>query len=66
VALQQAQYRYSAGAVTYLEVSSAETTALQAQLGAANIQTRRFNATVTLIQALGGGWQVSDPLMSNN
>jgi outer membrane protein, multidrug efflux system len=65
-ALQQAQYRYNAGAVTYLEVSSAETTALQAQLGAANIQTRRFTATVTLIKALGGGWRVSDPLVSNN
>jgi len=66
IALEQAQFRYRAGAVTYLEVSSAETTALQAQLGAANIQTRRFNATVTLIKALGGGWRVSDPLLSNN
>jgi NodT family efflux transporter outer membrane factor (OMF) lipoprotein len=66
VALQQAQYRYNAGAVTYLEVSSAETTALQAQLGAANIQARRFNATVMLIKALGGGWLVSDPLLSHN
>jgi NodT family efflux transporter outer membrane factor (OMF) lipoprotein len=66
VALQQAQYRYNAGAVTYLEVSSAETTALQTQLGVADIQTRRFNATVMLIKALGGGWQVSDPLMSHD
>ena len=30
--LQQAQYRYNAGLVTYLEVASAENTALQAQL----------------------------------
>lgn len=66
VALQQARYRYNAGAATYLEVSSAETTALQAQLGTANIQIRRFNATVTLIKALGGGWRVSDPLLSHS
>jgi NodT family efflux transporter outer membrane factor (OMF) lipoprotein len=66
IAMQQALYRYRAGAVTFLEVSSAETIALQAQLSAANIQTRRFNATVTLIKALGGGWRVSDPMVSNN
>jgi outer membrane protein TolC len=66
VALQQANYRYRAGAVTYLEVSSAETTALQTELSAANIQTRRLNASVTLIKALGGGWQSPAPLTSRN
>jgi len=66
IAMQQALYRYRAGAATFLEVSSAETIALQAQLSAADIQTRRFNATVTLIKALGGGWRASEPMVSNN
>lgn len=57
-ALEQAQYRYTSGLVTYLEVSSTETTALQAQLAQLSILNRRMNASVLLIQALGGGWRV--------
>jgi NodT family efflux transporter outer membrane factor (OMF) lipoprotein len=55
-ALQQAQYRYKAGLVTYLEVSTAENTSLQAQLADVSIQLRRLNAAVLLVKALGGGW----------
>jgi NodT family efflux transporter outer membrane factor (OMF) lipoprotein len=66
VAMQQALFRYRAGAVTFLEVSSTESIALQAQLSAANIQTRRFNATVMLIKALGGGWGADWALISDN
>jgi NodT family efflux transporter outer membrane factor (OMF) lipoprotein len=55
-ALQQAQYRYKAGLVTYLEVATTETTALQAQLSNVSIQQRRMNASVLLVKALGGGW----------
>jgi len=39
-ALQQAQYRYKAGLVTYLEVATTESTALQAQLSNVSIQLR--------------------------
>jgi outer membrane protein, multidrug efflux system len=56
-ALDQAQQRYRAGIVTYLEVATAETAALQAQLAAVNIQARRMGASVLLVKALGGGWQ---------
>jgi NodT family efflux transporter outer membrane factor (OMF) lipoprotein len=56
-ALRQAQYRYQAGLVTYLEVATNENTSLQAQLTSVNIQLRRMNASVLLVKALGGGWQ---------
>jgi NodT family efflux transporter outer membrane factor (OMF) lipoprotein len=57
-ALRQAQDRYTAGIVTFLEVATAETAALQAQISAVNIQARRMSASVLLIKALGGGWQL--------
>jgi len=56
IAFQKAQDRYTAGLVTYLEVASTETTALQAQLSGINIESRRLSAAVMLIKALGGGW----------
>jgi outer membrane protein, multidrug efflux system len=59
-ALQQAQYRYKAGLVTYLEVSTNETALLQAQLAALTIQVRRMDASVLLVKALGGGWRSQD------
>lgn len=56
-ALQQANYRYKAGVVTYLEVVVAENAALQAQLAAASTQIRRMSASVLLVKAIGGGWE---------
>jgi NodT family efflux transporter outer membrane factor (OMF) lipoprotein len=65
-ALQQAQYRYKAGLVTYLEVATTENTALQAQLSAASIQQRRLNSSVLLVKALGGGWRSEELAQSGN
>jgi outer membrane protein, multidrug efflux system len=59
-ALQQAQYRYKAGLVTYLEVATTENTSLQAQLANVTIELRRMNASVLLVKALGGGWERRD------
>jgi NodT family efflux transporter outer membrane factor (OMF) lipoprotein len=56
-ALEQAQYRYQGGIVTYLEVVTEENAALSARLTAANIQLRRLNASVLLVKALGGTWE---------
>jgi NodT family efflux transporter outer membrane factor (OMF) lipoprotein len=58
-ALQQAEYRYKAGLVTYLEVATTETTALQAQLSRVSILNRRMDASVLLVKALGGGWRTA-------
>jgi NodT family efflux transporter outer membrane factor (OMF) lipoprotein len=57
LALDLSLDRYEAGVVTYLEVATTETTALQAQLSALSIQERRMNGTVLLVKALGGGWR---------
>jgi NodT family efflux transporter outer membrane factor (OMF) lipoprotein len=55
--LEQANYRYKAGAATYLEVVIAENASLAAQLSATDIQVRRMTASVLLVKALGGGWE---------
>jgi len=60
-ALQQARYRYQAGLVTYLEVATTENTNLQAQLSGLDIQMRQLTAAVSLVKAIGGGWQLDPP-----
>ncbi len=59
-AVNQAQLRYTGGLVTYLEVATTQSTALQNELSAADIAARRMTASVALIKALGGGWRTSD------
>ena len=57
--LMQATNRYRGGIASYLEVTIAQTVALNNQRTAAGILTRRMNASVLLLKGLGGGWQVS-------
>jgi NodT family efflux transporter outer membrane factor (OMF) lipoprotein len=51
--------RYKGGVTSYLEVLTAETTMLDNQRTAIDIQTRQFVASVNLVRALGGGWDVT-------
>lgn len=57
--LQLSNNRYRGGVVTYLEVITAQSTALSNERAAVDILRRRMNATVLLIKALGGGWNAS-------
>ena len=51
--------RYERGITTYLEVLTAQSTALTNERTAADLMTRRMTASVQLIKALGGGWDNS-------
>jgi len=51
--------RYRGGVTTYLEVLTAQTAQLTNQRTAVDITTRQFAASVLLVKALGGGWNVS-------
>jgi NodT family efflux transporter outer membrane factor (OMF) lipoprotein len=51
--------QYKGGIVSYLQVITAQTTALQDERAAIDILTRRMTASVLLIEALGGGWDTS-------
>ena len=51
--------RYKGGVTSYLEVLTSEQTLLQDQVTAINIQSRQFAASVSLVRALGGGWDVT-------
>ncbi len=51
---------YKAGTASYLQVITVQTLALQDERSAVEVQTRRMTASVLLIEALGGGWNVSN------
>ncbi len=51
--------QYRGGLTNYLQVITAQTSALQNQLTAVDILARRKVASVSLVEALGGGWQAS-------
>jgi NodT family efflux transporter outer membrane factor (OMF) lipoprotein len=57
--LELANTRYTGGVTSYLEVTTAQSAALSDELTAVNILGRRMVDAVTLVQALGGGWDRS-------
>ena len=52
--------RYKGGVATYLEVITAQSIALSDQRVAVQIAGRRMTASVSLVKALGGGWNTSE------
>jgi NodT family efflux transporter outer membrane factor (OMF) lipoprotein len=55
----QANNRYRGGVATYLEVIAAQSAALSNERTQLSLLSRRLSASVLLIKALGGGWDVS-------
>ncbi|MGD1095178.1 MAG: efflux transporter outer membrane subunit [Bryobacteraceae bacterium] len=54
--LELANNQYTGGITTYLQVITAQEIALQNEVTAVLLKTRQMTASVSLIQALGGGW----------
>jgi NodT family efflux transporter outer membrane factor (OMF) lipoprotein len=51
--------QYKAGTVPYSSVITAQTTRLQSETSALTVFVNRLTASVTLIEAVGGGWSAS-------
>jgi len=51
--------RYKGGVTSYLEVTTAQNAALADEVTAVNILTRRMEASILLVKAIGGGWNIS-------
>jgi outer membrane protein TolC len=60
--LNLATTRYKLGVDSYLNVITAQTTLLSNQTTALNLRLEQMTASVQLINALGGGWQSSQPV----
>ena len=57
--LELSEGRYTGGATSYLEVITAQSTALADERTDVQILGSRMAATIRLIEALGGGWDAS-------
>jgi NodT family efflux transporter outer membrane factor (OMF) lipoprotein len=51
--------RYQDGVDTYLQVVTSQTTALQNEQNDIDLRQREMDASVLLVKAIGGGWEVS-------
>ena len=58
--LRLATARYRAGIDPYLNVITAQTTLLSNQQTAVTLRRQQMTSSVQLVEALGGGWSVSD------
>ena len=52
--------RYQTGIDPYVDVLTAQTTLLTAQQSLTSLQIQQMTAAVSLVEALGGGWQNSE------
>jgi outer membrane protein TolC len=57
--LQLFTNRYKCGVDTYLQVITAQTATLANERNQVDILRRRMDASVLLVKALGGGWNVA-------
>jgi NodT family efflux transporter outer membrane factor (OMF) lipoprotein len=57
--LEIANNRYKSGLVTYLEVATAQSAALNVERAVVQLRGQELVAAVGLIRALGGGWQAA-------
>jgi outer membrane protein, multidrug efflux system len=53
--------QYRDGLITYLEVATAESTTLNVEFTATQLRGQQLVAAVSLVQALGGGWEAGKP-----
>jgi len=51
--------QYQAGTISYLNVMTAQTAALSNRQTAVQLHSNRMSASVQLVKALGGGWNVA-------
>jgi multidrug efflux system outer membrane protein len=58
--LEIANNRYRNGLITYLEVATAQNTVLNVEFATVQLRGQQIVAAVTLVKALGGGWEHSD------